>query len=40
MKFIWFSLLGLAMAAAMPYDIIEDENGQQYYAVPASREKR
>nr|AYV99148.1 attacin C3 [Octodonta nipae] len=40
MKFIVFSAFCLAVAAAMPYEIIEDEDGQQYYAVPISREKR
>nr|AYV99146.1 attacin C1 [Octodonta nipae] len=40
MKFILFSAFCVVMAAAMPYDIVEDEDGQQFYAVPVSREKR
>lgn len=30
----------IATAAAIPFEIIEDEDGQQYYAVPINREKR
>ncbi|KAJ8965669.1 hypothetical protein NQ317_015557 [Molorchus minor] len=38
----YFALVAalLAVAAAMPFDILEDEDGGQYYAVPVSREKR
>lgn len=40
MKVILVSLFCVAMAAAMPYDIIEDDIGHIYYAVPVNREKR
>lgn len=40
MKVILFSLFCVAMTVAMPYDVIEDETGQEYYAVPVNREKR
>lgn len=40
MKFVVFSAFCIAIAVALPFDIIEDENNQQYYAVPISREKR
>lgn len=40
MKIILCALFSVALTAALPYDIIEDETGQQYYAVPIAREKR
>lgn len=40
MKFIVFSVFCIAMATAMPYAVVEDEDGQQYYVVPIAREKR
>lgn len=40
MKLFVLSTLYLAMVVAMPYEIIEDEHGQQYYAIPINREKR
>lgn len=40
MKFVVLSALFIAAAAAMPYDVIEDEDGKQYIAVPINREKR
>lgn len=40
MRIILFSMFCLAVSTAMPYDIIEDETGHEYYAVPMNREKR
>lgn len=42
MKSIFVLAVLVVAATAYPYAIIEDEDGEQYYAVPiaASREKR
>jgi hypothetical protein len=32
--------LCLAVALALPYDLVGDEQGQHYYLVPVSRERR
>ncbi|KAJ8964089.1 hypothetical protein NQ317_004397 [Molorchus minor] len=40
MKYFVLVATLLAVAVAMPFDIFEDEEGEQYYAVPVSREKR
>ncbi|XP_023024624.1 attacin-A [Leptinotarsa decemlineata] len=40
MKCFVFTILCLALSAAIPLDFIEDVNGEQYYIVPVSREKR
>ncbi|CAG9825326.1 unnamed protein product [Phaedon cochleariae] len=40
MKVFVFVAFCLAVAAAVPIEVFEDEDGQEYYLVPVSREKR
>ncbi|XP_074026957.1 uncharacterized protein [Leptinotarsa decemlineata] len=40
MKRFVFATLCLAVAAAVPLEVVEDVDGQQYYIVPIHREKR
>lgn len=43
MKYLVFVVVLIAVAAALPVEVaevVEDEEGQQYYLVPVSRQKR
>lgn len=40
MKIIVFTIFCIGVAVAMPYDIIEDGDGNQYYALPITRTRR
>lgn len=40
MKIIAFTLFCVGVAVAMPYNIIEDDDGIQYYTLPISRTRR
>nr|CAH7738723.1 unnamed protein product [Callosobruchus chinensis] len=40
MKYIMVFGLCLAMVSGMPYEVAEDQQGQQYYMVPLSRARR
>ncbi|KAJ8933800.1 hypothetical protein NQ318_000589 [Aromia moschata] len=40
MKYFVLIAFLLAVAAALPFEVVEDQEGEQYYVVPVSREKR
>ncbi|XP_018571235.1 uncharacterized protein LOC108910919 [Anoplophora glabripennis] len=40
MKYFVLLAIVVTVVAAVPVDVVEDEEGQQYYLVPVSREKR
>ncbi|KAG5899936.1 hypothetical protein JTB14_002487 [Gonioctena quinquepunctata] len=40
MKYFVFVTFCLAVATALPFEVIEDEDGEQYYVIPVSRSKR